>query len=385
MIMMTEPSGRANIISRARRIVIKLGSSVVTNETGIDFDFVEGLVEDICGLREKGKEFIIVSSGAIAAGAKKMELKQGARTIPQKQAAAAIGQTELMSAYENAFDKKGIRVAQMLLTKDDLSHRRRHLNAKNTLTTLMAWKVVPIINENDTVMVEEIQLGDNDNLSALVATMADADLLMALTDMEGLMDCDPRISPEACLIPVVETLDENIRRLAGTSKSTSGTGGMSSKLDAASKAGIAGIPMIIAGGKTPHVVKRIIEGADYGTLILPPKSRMSAKKHWILFNLEPEGVVVVDDGAERALVAKGKSLLPIGVVQVSGDFEHGAAVAIQNLRGKTIAMGLVNYSSHEIAKIKGRKSPEIDWILGYRRNDEITHADNLALSSNGAK
>jgi glutamate 5-kinase len=373
------------LVSKARRIVVKIGSSVVTNETGLDTDFIEGLVEDICRLRDMGKEFIVVSSGAIAAGVKKMDLKQGARTIPQKQAAASIGQTELMTAYERAFGGKGIKVAQMLLTKDDLSHRRRHLNAKNTLTTLLSWKVAPIINENDTVMVEEIQLGDNDNLSALVASMADADLLIALTDIEGLMNRDPRESSEACLIPVVEDLNENIVCLAGSSRSSLGTGGMTSKLAAASKAGVAGIPMIIAGGKAPHVIGRLMRGDEYGTLILPPKGKISAKKHWILFNVDPEGVVVVDDGAETALVKRGKSLLPIGVVQVSGDFEHGAAVAIQNLRGKTIAMGLVNYSSGEIRKIRGRKTAEIDWILGYRRNDEIAHADNLALSSNGSK
>ncbi len=382
---MTEKSKRWEIISKAKRIVVKLGSSVVTNSTGLDLTVIKELAADIQELGQKSREFIVVSSGAIAAGVKKMELKEGARTIPQKQAAASIGQTELMTSYERIFAEKGIKVGQMLLTKDDLSHRRRHLNAKNTLITLLAWKVTPIINENDTVVVEEIQLGDNDNLSALVATLADADLLITLTDMEGLMDCDPRKSPDACLIPLVEEINDKIKAMVGTSKSTVGHGGMSSKLEAASKAGIAGIPMIIAGGKIPHVVRRIMEGEEHGTLILPLRERIRSKKHWIRFNLEPEGVLVIDDGAVSALVDKGKSLLPIGVVQISGDFEHGAAVAIQNMCGKTIAKGLVNYSSVEINKIKGRRTPEIDWILGYRRNDEIAHADNIALSSNGFK
>ncbi len=376
---MTHQAVRKEILSSVRRVVLKLGSSVVTTEEGLDTRVMGELVDDVCALKEAGKEFIIVSSGAIAAGVRRMNLKAGARTIPQKQAAASIGQSRLMATYGYAFSRHGIRVGQMLLTKDDLSHRRRYLNARNTLTTLLSWGVVPIVNENDTVMVEEIQVGDNDNLSALVATLADADLLIALTDMEGLMDCDPRKDSEACLIPLVEAITPEIRGMAGAATSTVGRGGMSSKLEAAAKAGASGIPMIIAGGKQAHVVSQILQADACGTLILPAKEKLSARKHWILYNLEHEGVLIIDSGAAGALTRDGKSLLSIGIVHVSGDFEHGATVVVQDTEGKTLAKGLANYSSREMEKIKGHRTAEIDWILGYRRNDEAIHADNLVL------
>jgi glutamate 5-kinase len=376
---MTHLAVRKEVLSNVRRVVLKLGSSVVTTDQGLDTKVIGELVDDVCSLKESGKEFIIVSSGAIAAGVRRMDLKVGARTIPQKQAAASIGQSRLMAVYGDSFDRYGVKVGQMLLTKDDLSHRRRYLNARNTLTTLLSWGVVPIVNENDTVMVEEIQVGDNDNLSALVATLADADLLIALTDIEGLMDCDPREDSNACLIPLVEEITPEIRGMAGETASAVGRGGMSSKLEAAAKAGASGIPMIIAGGKQAHIVPRILQADACGTLILPAKEKLSAKKHWILYNLEHEGVLIIDSGAAGALTRDGKSLLPIGIVHVSGEFEHGATVAVQDTEGKTLAKGLANYSSQEMTRIKGHHTPEIDWILGYRRNDEAIHADNLVL------
>ena len=336
---------RRKILSNVRRVVLKLGSSVVTTEAGLDRKTVRGIVNDVCSLKEQGREFIIVSSGAIASGVRRLNLKGGARTIPQKQAAASVGQTRLMAAYEEAFAAHGVRVGQMLLTKDDLAHRRRYLNARNTLMTLLSLGVVPIINENDTVVVEEIKLGDNDNLSALVATLAEADLLVALTDMEGFMDCDPRTNPDACLIPLVEEITPEIKNLAVGSASAVGRGGMASKLEAATKAGVSGIPMIIARGKTPHIIPMLMQGDVCGTLILPAKERISAKKHWIRYNLVPEGTLIVDDGAAHALSRQGKSLLPIGVTAVQGHFEDGAAVAIEDLKGRRLALGLVNYSS----------------------------------------
>jgi glutamate 5-kinase len=308
-----------------------------------------------------------------------LDLKDGVKTIPQKQAAASVGQTRLMVAYQEAFSSHNVKVGQMLLTKDDLTHRDRYLNARNTLMTLLSWGVIPIINENDTVVVDEIKLGDNDNLSALVAALAEADLLLLLTDMEGFMDCDPRTNPDACLIPLVEEITPQLRELAGGASSKVGRGGMTSKLDAAAKAGVAGIPTIIAAGKTAGIVSRVMRGEMTGTLILPAKERISARKHWLRYNLEPEGILVVDDGAASAVTGRGKSLLPIGVTSVIGRFEHGAAVAIEDLRGKELARGLVNYSSEEMGKIKGRRTPEIDWILGYRRNNEAVHADNMAI------
>jgi glutamate 5-kinase len=284
-----------------------------------------------------------------------------------------------MAVYEEAFGLHGIRVAQMLLTKDDISHRRRHLNARNTLTTLLSWGVVPIVNENDTVMVEEIRLGDNDNLSALVAAMADADLLVTLTDIDGFMDCDPRSNSDACLIPLVDDITADLRKLAGSNSSGAGRGGMASKLEAASKVRMSGIPMVIAKGKVPGIIPRIMEADLCGTLVLPSKERISSRKHWIRYNIEPEGELEIDQGAARALSSSGKSLLPIGVIGVQGHFEHGAAVTVRDSRGNKLAVGLINYSSDEMLKIMGHQTAEIDWILGYRRNDEAIHVDNLVL------
>ncbi|MEW6349083.1 MAG: glutamate 5-kinase [Thermodesulfobacteriota bacterium] len=370
---------RMEVLSRVRRVVLKLGSSVVTNPDGLDLAVLRGIVDDVSCAINQGKEFIIVSSGAVAAGVRRIGLAGGTRTIPQKQAAASVGQSLLMAAYDEAFGAHGIRVGQMLLTRDDIAHRHRYLNARNTLTTLLSWGVAPIINENDTVMVEEIKLGDNDNLSALVATLADADLLVVLTDMEGFMDCDPRTNPDACLIPLVEELNGEVIALAGGSSSGVGRGGMATKLAAAAKVGKSGIPMIIARGKTPHIVTRIIAGEMCGTLILPAKERLSARKHWILYNIEPEGVITVDSGAVHALVVKGKSLLPVGITELRGHFEPGAAAVVQDRHGRRVAKGLVNYSSDELQRIAGRNTAEIDWVLGYRRNEEAIHVDNLVL------
>jgi len=376
---MSETPFRQEILACVRRVVLKLGSSVVTTDEGLDSENIRRIVDDVCHFKELGKEFILVSSGAIAAGVRRMELKEGARTIPQKQAAASIGQSRLMAAYEQAFGRHGVRVGQMLLTKDDLTDRRRYLNARNTLTTLLSWGVVPIINENDTVMVEEIKFGDNDNLSALVATLADADLLLTLSDIEGFMDCDPRSNPDACIIPLIEEITAEIRSMATDVSSGPGRGGMASKLEAAAKVRIAGIPMIIAGGKVPDIIKRTMSAELCGTLIMPAKEPISARKHWIRYNLGPEGEITVDAGAAKVICSHGKSLLPIGVIRVHGDFDDGAAVTVQDDQGNKIAVGLINYSADEMRKIMGRQTSEIDWILGYRRNDEAIHADNLVL------
>ncbi len=374
---------RKQTLSCVKRVVIKLGSSVVTTDDGLDHTTIRGIVDDICTYKALGKEFIIVSSGAIAAGVRKMKLKGGARTIPQKQAAASIGQSRLMAVYEQMFDRHNIRVGQMLLTRDDLMSRQRYLNARNTLTTLLSWGAVPIINENDTVMVEEIKFGDNDNLSALVATLAEADMLLILTDIEGFMDCDPRVNQNACLIPLVEDLTPELLRLAGDATSGVGTGGMASKLAAAEKVRVSGIATVIAKGKTPGVIPSIMSAELCGTLITPAKERISARKHWMRYNLKPEGALVVDSGAGEAILARGKSLLPAGIKQIVGHFEDGAAVKIVDQTGNSIAVGLSNYSSEELNKIKGRQTAEIDWILGYRRHDEAVHADNLVSLRNG--
>lgn len=372
-------SVRKNLLGHVRRVVVKLGSSVVTTENGLDRKMIRNLADDIHEMRKTGKEFIIVSSGAIAAGVRRLGLKEGARTIPQKQAAASIGQSRLMSAYDEAFGRYGIRVGQLLLTRDDLTHRQRYLNARNTLMTLLSWGVVPIINENDTVVVEEIKLGDNDNLSALVAVLASADLLITLTDIEGLMDCDPRVNSDACLIPVVENITPELKSMAGGTSSGVGRGGMSSKIEAASKAQMSGVPMIITKGKVEGAIAKTLSGEVCGTLIMPAKEKISARKSWIRYNLRPEGALRVDSGAAKALTHGGKSLLPIGIIDVEGSFDDGAAVDVIDQNDNKIAVGLVNYSSEEMKRIVGRQTAEIDWVLGYRRYDEAIHADNLVV------
>lgn len=372
-------SVRKNLLGHVRRVVVKLGSSVVTTENGLDHKMIRNLADDIHEMRKTGKEFIIVSSGAIAAGVRRLGLKEGARTIPQKQAAASIGQSRLMSAYDEAFGRYGIRVGQLLLTRDDLTHRQRYLNARNTLMTLLSWGVVPIINENDTVVVEEIKLGDNDNLSALVAVLASADLLITLTDIDGLMDCDPRVNSDACLIPVVENITPELKSLAGGTSSGVGRGGMSSKIEAASKAQMSGVPMIITKGKVEGSIAKTLSGEVCGTLIMPAKEKISARKSWIRYNLRPEGALRVDSGAAKALTNGGKSLLPIGIIDVEGSFDDGAAVDVIDQNDNKIAVGLVNYSSDEMKRIVGRQTAEIDWVLGYRRYDEAIHADNLVV------
>ncbi len=375
---------RREALTGIKRVVLKLGSSVITSDEGLDDEIVLGLARDVCRYKASGKEFIIVSSGAIAAGAKHLSLRGGPKTIPQKQAAASVGQSRLMAHYEKAFGEHSVRVGQLLLTKDDLMHRRRYLNARNTLTTLLSWGVIPIINENDTVVVEEIELGDNDNLSALVAALAEADLLITLTDSEGFMDCDPHSDPNACVIPLIEEITPALKRMATGSVSGVGRGGMQSKLDAAVKAGMAGVPMIIARGKEPRIIEKILEMDPYGTLILPSKERISARKHWMRYNLVPEGALIVDRGAADALIRGKKSLLPIGVIDVHGRFEHGAAVGVKTESGDQLAVGLVNYSSDEIGRIKGRQTVELSWVLGYTRGDELIHADNLVPIENGS-
>jgi len=378
---MRAAKARLDILGAIKRVVMKLGSSVVTTDQGLDHRVIRSIAQDVSRHKKSGKEFIIVSSGAIAAGVRRLKLKDGARSIPHKQAAASVGQSRLMAAYEAAFGTHDIRVGQMLLTKDDFSERRRYLNARNTLTTLLSWGAIPIINENDTVVVDEIKLGDNDNLSALVAAMADADLLLTLSDVDGLLDCDPRINDNACLIPEVKEITYQIRSCAGAQPGKFGRGGMVSKLAAAERVRISGIPMIIAKGKEPGIVNSVLQGHPCGTIFLPAKEKISSRKHWIRYNLDPEGEIQIDPGAVKAITTGARSLLPSGVISVSGVFDHGSSVLVTDERGHPIAKGLINYSSEELEKIKGRQTAEIDWILGYRRNDEVIHVDNMVIIS----
>jgi glutamate 5-kinase len=372
---------RSNLLSHVRRVVIKIGSGVISNDDGLDTGIIAAIVRDVAELRRQGFEVVIVSSGAVAAGKGDLGIIGRPRTIPLKQAAAAIGQSRLMRAYKEALRPLGLTAGQVLLTRDDLANRRRYLNARNTLMTLLEYGVIPIINENDTVVVDEIRFGDNDNLSALVTNLVEAHLLVILSDVDGLFDSDPGKNPGAQLIPLVESIGSGIEAMAGDSASLFGTGGMVTKIRAAKRASLYGVGTAIINGRTPGILVRFFAGEELGTYFLPARDRMAAKKHWIAFTKKPRGKLFVDDGARNALVSKGKSLLPSGIQGVEGGFDRGDAVRLCTLDGIGFAKGVINYTLPELLRIMGKKSSEIEGILGYKYGDEIVHRDNLVLDN----
>jgi glutamate 5-kinase len=360
--------------------VLKLGSYVLTTPAWkLDRLVFAHLVQSIVTLRERGIEFVVVSSGAVASGMGKLGFKERPRIIAQEQAAAAIGQISLMGLYERLFKKAGINVAQILLTHGDLRDRRRFLNARQTISTLLAFGAVPIINENDTTVVDEIKFGDNDYLSSLVTNLVQADLLIILTDIDGCYDKDPHRFSDARLIPVIEEIDDDVEKLAVGTQSTISRGGMITKIKAAKTAAHFGIPTIIANGKAPQTIPQILAGAEVGTLILPQQNKLTSKKHWIAFTLKPQGCIYVDDGARAAMVDKGKSLLPSGIIDVKGDFDSGEAVSCCDRSGNEFARGLAAYSAADISRIKGLKTAQIKEILGYCHESEVINRDNMVL------
>ena len=372
---------RRKVLGKGRRIVVKVGSSILASvEKGLQYEVFSRLSKEISDLKRQGYEIVLVSSGAIAAGMEKLGYKTRPQAITQKQATAAVGQTRLMNIYESYFSRYQQRVAQVLLTHDDLSHRRRFLNARNTLLALLELGIIPIINENDTVVVDEIKFGDNDNLSALITNLIGADLLIILTDIDGLCDSDPRVNPHARCIPLVEEINADTEKIVGETKSEMSVGGMISKIQAAKKASRFGIPTVVARGTKEGVLHQILKGKEIGTLILPPKGEaLSSRKHWIAFNPKPKGDVIVDEGAKKAIVQKGKSLLPSGVVKIRGSFDRGDLVTCLGPRGKEFARGLVNYRATELEKIKGLRSNQIESTLGYKYSDEVIHRDDLVV------
>ena len=377
---MEKNTSRRDLIKSVKRVVIKVGSGVLTAENGLNMDAIEDLTADICSIKERKVEIIIVSSGAIACGLRKIGMSKRPQSVSQQQAMAAIGQSSLMMAYEESFARRGHKVAQILLTRDDLTHRRRYLNARNTLFTLLSWKIIPIINENDTVVVDEIKFGDNDNLSAMVTNLTESQLLINLTNIDGLFDMDPRIHKEAKLIKTVKKIDKKVSRFASSIPGFLGTGGMGSKIKAAQKVALGGVPTIIANGLKPGILGKIFAGQQEGTLVLPKDTALCARKHWIAFTKAPKGHIVIDRGAENALVENGKSLLPSGIKEVKGRFGLGNSVLLINEEGKEIAVGMVNYDSSDIEKIMGAKSIDIESILGFKHDDEVIHRDNLVLA-----
>ena len=371
---------RSELLKNVKRVVIKIGSQVLTDANGaLDFEVFRQICDDIAILREKGLQALVVSSGAVAAGRSELGITEKPATIPQKQAAAAIGQTRLMQAYGNGLAPHGLKAAQLLLTSEDLGSRQRFLNARATLDTLLGFGIIPIINENDTVVVDEIKFGDNDNLSALVTNVGEAQLLLILTDVQGLFSADPRENPDARLITLVKGITREVERAASGSRSSVGTGGMSTKVAAAKKAGKNGVPTIMAQGKQKGVIAAALRGEEVGTLFLPSEAGVNRRKHWIAYTLKPAGGLIVDDGARDVLLKKGKSLLPSGVVRVEGRFERGASVRVCGMDEQEFARGLSDYSSREIILLAGHKSSEIEEILGYRYADVIVHRDNLVV------
>ena len=365
---------------RVKRMVVKIGSNVLTENNGLNLTAIRSITRQICRLIDAGLEVILVSSGAMASGVKKVGLTKRPDELPQRQAVAAVGQAGLIMEYEKAFSRYHKKAAQILLTREDLSNRKRYLNARNTLYTLLSWQVVPIINENDTVSVEEIELGDNDNLAAMITLLMDADILINLTDIEGLYNKDPRTYHDAELIPIVAAITKSTEKYATEIPGALGTGGMISKIRAARKVNSAGVPMVIARGDKPNILLKLFSGKAHGTFFVPKKEKLASRKCWIAFSLKPHGALKIDDGAVNAILKNGKSLLPSGIVAVEKDFSIGAPVAFKNQKNEILGIGLANYSAADIRKIMGLKSKQIKAVLGHKVYDEVIHRDNLAIT-----
>ena len=372
---------RKELLGGVKRIVVKVGTSTLANADGsLNEDKIKQIVANLSELNENA-EVVFVTSGAVGAGMGQMKLAHKPKSIVEKQALAAIGQVSLIHLYQILFWAHGKTIAQLLLTKDDFSDRRRYLNMRSVLRSLLAKKIIPVINENDPVVGEGIRgvkVGDNDTLSALVAGLIEADLLVILTDIDGLYDKNPSVFADAKFINLVENLDDSIRAAAGAEGSKFGTGGMRTKITAAQMATKNGTHLIIANGANPRNIVRAAQGCEVGTLFLAGKNRINSRKYWLAYSAADKGSVAIDAGAAKAL-KEGKSLLAVGIREVAGEFERGETLAIKDASDQALARGITNYSSAELALIKGRKSEEIEAVLGYKYEDEALHIDNIAL------
>ncbi|SAL50604.1 gamma-glutamyl kinase [Caballeronia sordidicola] len=370
-----------SVIAASKRLVVKVGSSLVTNDgRGLDHAAIERWAAQIAALRGQGKEVILVSSGAIAEGIHRLGWTKRPREIDELQAAAAVGQMGLAQVYESSFGKHGIRTAQILLTHADLADRERYLNARSTLLTLLRLGCVPIINENDTVITDEIKFGDNDTLGALVANLIEGDALVILTDQRGLFTADPRRDPMATLVEQADAGTPELEAMAGGAGSSLGRGGMLTKILAAKRAAHSGANTVIASGRESDVLTRLASGEMIGTQLVARTARIAARKQWMADHLQVRGHVVIDNGAVEKLTAGGKSLLPIGVVDVQGAFARGEVIACMNPDGREVARGITNYSSSEARLIQRKPSTEIETVLGYMLEPELIHRDNLVLA-----
>lgn len=368
-------------IAEAKRVVVKVGTSTITYSNGkINYEKIEKLARIMTDLQNQGKEMILVSSGAGAAGVGRLGLDAKPSTIPGKQACAAVGQGILMHIYERLFGEYGQVVAQVLLTKADMVNRHSYANARNALQEMISWGVIPIINENDVVAIDEFKIGDNDNLSALVASLADADLDILLSDIDGLYTANPKTHPEAKLVSVVEEVTPAIEATAGGVGSKNATGGMLTKLQAAKNAMSAGIAMVIANGENLEVLRQIMKGEPVGTLFVPRENHLRFRNQWLAFGSKISGKLIVDDGLAKALRQKGScSILPVGITRVEGNFDSGDTVSVLDQEGHELARGMTNYSAEDLDLIKGCKTSQIEEKIGYKHYDEVIHRDNLVV------
>jgi glutamate 5-kinase len=367
-------------LKKTQRWVIKIGSALLTNEgQGLYHEGIKKWVAQMAALRQSGIEVVLVSSGSVAEGMSRLGWKSRPHELHKLQAAAAVGQMGLVQAYESYFLEHGLHTAQILLTHDDLSNRGRYLNARSTLQTLIGYGVIPVINENDTVVTDEIRFGDNDTLGALTANLVEADLLVILTDQQGMFDKDPRTNSDARLLSEVEANDKSLDSMASDSGGSLGRGGMATKVRAARLAARSGSATVIAAGREENVLNRVLDGEEIGTLFLPDKEPLLARKQWLAGHFQVRGVLTLDDGAVKVLQAAGRSLLPVGVTGVKGKFSRGEMVSCADSRGNEIARGLANYNSYETSKIMGHSSRELESILGYVDEPELIHRDNLIL------
>jgi glutamate 5-kinase len=370
---------REEILKNIQKIVVKVGTSTLTKEDGnLNIEKIKKIVSELSNLSDKGYDVVLVTSGAVGAGMGRLNMTERPKTLSEKQALASVGQVALTHLYQMLFQEYGKIIGQLLLTKGDFSDRRRYLNARNVCNTLLKNKIVPIINENDAVVANEIKVGDNDTLSALVSGLIDADLLIILSDVQGLYNKNPQKYEDANLIEIVGKIDEDIRKTAGGEGSKFGTGGMITKIIAAEMATKIGTNMVIASGEDPRNITRIVEKENIGTLFTKKHKKISSKKYWLAYGTNKKGVLIIDEGAEKALF-KGKSLLPVGIKEIEGDFEKGTVVKIMNLKNETVATGISNYSSDEIGLIRGHKSENIEKILGHKYDDVVVHIDNMVI------
>lgn len=368
-------------INSAKRLIIKVGSALLTNNgAGIDRAAIDAWVEQIAALLSQGKEVVLVSSGAVAEGLVRLGLDARPQSIHMLQSAAAVGQMGLIQTYESSFRRFERQTAQILLDHDDMANRERYLNARGVMQTLMSLKVVPIVNENDTVVTDEIRFGDNDRLAALVANLVDADALIILTDKDGMYDVNPDIDSNAQLISYAHASDSSLDAKAGTSNGALGRGGMQTKLEAARLASRSGCSTVIAGGRNQDVLSRICAGENIGTFLSADKTPLAARKQWLAGQLQVKGSLILDDGAIKVLRQQGRSLLAVGVTVVNGSFTRGELVRCEDTHGNEVARGLVNYSSDEAQLIQGKSTEEIITILGYCEDDELIHRDNLVIT-----